>query len=63
MPQLASSSTDANVAMAAGIPAIAIGCGGDAGGMHTVGEWYDNSGGPAGLERALIVVLGAAGLA
>ncbi|HSJ06781.1 MAG TPA: M20/M25/M40 family metallo-hydrolase [Longimicrobiales bacterium] len=62
-PQLASSSTDANVAMAAGIPAIAIGGGGDAGGMHTVGEWYDNGGGPSGLERALVVVLGAAGLA
>jgi tripeptide aminopeptidase len=62
-PQLASSSTDANVAMAAGIPAIALGAGGDAGGTHTVGEWYVNDGGPAGLERALLVLLGAAGLA
>jgi tripeptide aminopeptidase len=60
-PQLASSSTDANVAMAAGIPAIAIGAGGDAGGTHTVREWYDNTDGPAGLERALLVLLGAAG--
>jgi tripeptide aminopeptidase len=62
-PQLASSSTDANVAMAAGIPAIAIGAGGDAGGTHTLREWYDNRGGAAGLERALMVVLEAAGLA
>jgi tripeptide aminopeptidase len=61
-PLLASSSTDANVAMAAGIPAIALGAGGDAGGTHTVGEWYVNDGGPAGLERALLVLLGAAGL-
>jgi tripeptide aminopeptidase len=61
-PQLASSSTDANVAMAAGIPAIAIGAGGDAGGTHTTGEWYDNTDGPAGLERALLVLLAAAGL-
>jgi tripeptide aminopeptidase len=61
-PQLASSSTDANVAMAVGLPAIAIGAGGDAGGTHTPGEWYDNTGGPAGLERALLVVLAAAGL-
>ena len=62
-PHLASSSTDANVPMAAGIPAIAIGAGGEAGGTHTVREWYDNRGGPAGLERVLRVVLESAGLA
>jgi tripeptide aminopeptidase len=61
-PALASSSTDANVAMAAGIPAIALGAGGVAGGTHTTGEWYENEGGAAGLERALLVLLGAAGL-
>lgn len=61
-PELASSSTDANVAMAAGIPAIAIGAGGDAGGTHTLKEWYDNRGGVEGLERALLIVLEAAGL-
>jgi tripeptide aminopeptidase len=60
-PELASSSTDANVAMAAGIPSIAIGAGGDAGGTHTPKEWYDNAGGCAGLERALRVVLDVAG--
>jgi acetylornithine deacetylase/succinyl-diaminopimelate desuccinylase-like protein len=62
-PELSSSSTDANVAMAAGIAAIAIGAGGDAGGTHTTGEWYDNATGPLGLERALRIVLGAAGSA
>lgn len=62
-PQLASSSTDANVPMAAGIPAIAIGAGGDAGGSHTLQEWYDNRGGPAGIERALRIVLETAGIA
>jgi tripeptide aminopeptidase len=62
VPELSSSSTDANVAMAAGIPAIAIGAGGDAGGTHTVREWYDNREGVAGLERALMIVLEAAGL-
>jgi acetylornithine deacetylase/succinyl-diaminopimelate desuccinylase-like protein len=56
-PDLTSSSTDANVAMAAGIPSIAIGAGGDAGGAHTVHEWYDNEAGVAGLERALMIVL------
>lgn len=62
-PQLASSSTDANVPMAAGIPAIAIGAGGDAGGTHTLQEWYDNRGGPVGIERALRIVLETAGIA
>jgi acetylornithine deacetylase/succinyl-diaminopimelate desuccinylase-like protein len=62
-PQLASSSTDANVAMAAAIAAIAIGAGGDAGGTHTTAEWYDNSTGLLGLERALLLVLGTAGIA
>jgi tripeptide aminopeptidase len=61
-PQLASSSTDANVAMAMEIPAIAIGAGGNAGGTHTLGEWYDNEHGALGIERALLIVLGAAGV-
>lgn len=61
-PELASSSTDANVAMAAGIPAIAIGAGGDAGGTHTLNEWYENHRGADGLERALRVLLATAGL-
>jgi tripeptide aminopeptidase len=60
--ELTSSSTDANVAMAAGVPAIAIGAGGQAGGIHTLDEWYANDDGVRGIERALIVVLGAAGL-
>jgi tripeptide aminopeptidase len=63
VPQLTSSSTDANVPMAAGIPAIAIGAGGDAGGTHTLQEWYENEGGAAGVERALLIAMGAAGLA
>jgi tripeptide aminopeptidase len=60
-PEFTSSSTDANAAMAAGIPAIAIGACGDAGGMHTTGEWYSNDHGARGVERALLVVLAAAG--
>jgi tripeptide aminopeptidase len=62
-PQLSSSSTDANVAMAAAIAAIAIGAGGDAGGTHTTAEWYDNTTGLLGLERTLMILLGAAGIA
>lgn len=58
--ELAASSTDANAAMAAGVPAIAIGAGGRAGDTHRLTEWYDNAQGPLGVERALLVILLAA---
>lgn len=62
-PELVASSTDANVAIALGIPAIAIGAGGEGGGAHTLDEWYENRNGPVGIERALLTLLAAAGLA
>lgn len=62
-PELASASTDANVPMALGIPAVTLGAGGEGGGVHTRGEWYSNRGGARGVERALLVALAAAGLA
>lgn len=61
-PELVASSTDANIPIALGIPAIAIGAGGESGGTHTVDEWYSNAGGVEGIERALLIALGAAGL-
>lgn len=61
--ELSASSTDANVPIALGVPAITIGVGGDSGGIHTLGEWYDNRGGPLGIERALLVALAVAGVA
>jgi tripeptide aminopeptidase len=62
-PELVGSSTDANVPMALGIPAIAIGVGGDSGGIHTADEWYSNDNGALGVERALLIILSAAGVA
>ncbi|QUW00325.1 M20/M25/M40 family metallo-hydrolase [Chloracidobacterium sp. MS 40/45] len=56
-PVLDSGSTDANVPMALGIPAIAIGAGGEYGGCHTLEEWYDPVGRPHGLVRAALLVL------
>ena len=61
-PELVGSSTDANVPMALGVPSIAIGVGGDSGGIHTVDEWYSNENGALGVERALLIVLAAAGV-
>jgi acetylornithine deacetylase/succinyl-diaminopimelate desuccinylase-like protein len=61
-PDLGASSTDANVPISLGIPAIAIGAGGYGGGVHTHSEWYDNTNGARGIERALLITLAAAGL-
>jgi acetylornithine deacetylase/succinyl-diaminopimelate desuccinylase-like protein len=57
-PTLEASSTDANAAMAEGIPAITVGGGGEAGLAHTTGEWYRNVRGPEGVLRALWTVVG-----
>jgi acetylornithine deacetylase/succinyl-diaminopimelate desuccinylase-like protein len=60
-PDLAAASTDANIPLALGIPAIALGGGGRGGDAHTMAEWYDNTDGPLGLARALTVIVSAAG--
>jgi tripeptide aminopeptidase len=56
------SSTDANIPLSEGIPAISIGGGGTAGGAHTLGEWFDPAGREMGLKRVLLTVLSAAGV-
>jgi di/tripeptidase len=62
-PELAAASTDANVPISLGIPAIAIGAGGRGGDAHTPAEWYDNTDGSLGLARALTILATAAELA
>jgi tripeptide aminopeptidase len=61
-PDLATASTDANVPISLGIPAVAIGAGGTGGDAHTANEWYDNGDGTLGLARALTTIVSAAGL-
>ncbi len=60
---LATASTDANVPISRGIPAIAIGAGGRGGEAHTVAEWFENAAGHLGVVRALAIVVASAGLA
>ena len=50
-------STDANIPLSLGIPAFSIGAGGDGGGIHTRGEWYDASGRELALKRILLLLL------
>ncbi|MEP7346745.1 MAG: M20/M25/M40 family metallo-hydrolase [Gemmatimonadaceae bacterium] len=62
-PQLAVASTDANVPISLGIPAIAIGAGGHAGQTHTPDEWFDMTDAYLGVARALTIIVTVAGLA
>jgi tripeptide aminopeptidase len=50
-------STDANIPIARGIPALSMGAGGDGGGAHTVAEWYSDKGRELGLRRAMLLTL------
>ena len=61
-PELVASSTDANVPLSLGIPAVALGAGGESGGIHTTEEWFCNREGALGLERALLTLLAVAGI-
>ncbi len=49
-------STDANVPLSMGLPAISIGVGGQGGGAHTPEEWYQPEGREVGLRRILLLL-------
>jgi acetylornithine deacetylase/succinyl-diaminopimelate desuccinylase-like protein len=50
-------STDANIPLSRNIPAIALGAGGQGGGIHTLQEWYDPTGRETALRRILLTLL------
>lgn len=50
------SSTDANIPLSLGIPAVSIGTGGQGGGAHTPSEWYQPEGRDLGLRRILLAL-------
>ncbi len=47
-------STDANVPLSLGLPAVSIGAGGQGGGAHTPAEWFHPEGREFGLQRILL---------
>jgi acetylornithine deacetylase/succinyl-diaminopimelate desuccinylase-like protein len=51
------SSTDANIPLSLGIPAISIGAGGMGGGAHTTQEWFRPEGRDLGLKRIFLTLL------
>jgi tripeptide aminopeptidase len=62
-PRLNRSSTDSNLPISLGIPAITLGAGGTSGNSHALDEWYNPSGREAGLIRALLIILATVKLA
>jgi acetylornithine deacetylase/succinyl-diaminopimelate desuccinylase-like protein len=63
-PTIGASSTDANVPIALGIPAVTIDGGGSGGGAHSHDEWYDDgAAGYRGPQWALRLIAALAGMA
>ena len=49
-------STDANIPLSLGLPAISIGAGGQGGGAHTPQEWFHPEGREFGLRRIILAL-------
>jgi acetylornithine deacetylase/succinyl-diaminopimelate desuccinylase-like protein len=56
-------STDANLPLSLGVPALAIGAGGSGSGIHTLLETYDPTGRDLALRRVLLLLLDTCALA
>ena len=62
-PQLQISSTDANLPISKGIPAVTMSRGGVSGNSHAPEEWWQNVDGHIGMQIGLITLLAEAGIA
>ena len=62
-PRLDCSSTDSNIPISLGIPAITLGVGGISSNCHSLTEWYEATGRELGLKRLLMLTVTLAGLA
>lgn len=62
-PKLTGSSTDSNVAMSLGIPAVTLPGGGEGGDAHGPGEWYRPTEAWRGAQQVLLTVLDLVGVA
>jgi tripeptide aminopeptidase len=61
-PVLNRASTDSNIPISMGIPAITLGVGGASGDSHRLTEWYDPVGRELGYKRALLLALAMMGI-
>ena len=58
---IGAASTDANIPISLGIPAITVGWGGKGGGEHTIHEWYEQAESYKGPQRDLLLLLALSG--
>ena len=61
-PRFGAGSTDANVPIARGVPAVTIGRGGTGGGAHSLDEWWAPSLPNVAVQRALLLLVASAGV-
>lgn len=60
--RLTRGSTNANIPISLGIPAVTIGRGGIGGGAHSLGEWWMNKNGAEAIKLALLLTISEAGI-
>src|SRR5262249_8211194 len=51
-------STDSNLPISLGVPALTVGRGGSGDGQHSLGEWFDPTDAYVGPQRQFLLVLG-----
>jgi tripeptide aminopeptidase len=61
-PILNRASTDSNIPISLGIPAVTLGVGGISGDSHRLTEWYDPAGRELGYKRALLLAAAIVGI-
>ena len=61
-PYLTRGSTDSNIPISKGIPAVTIGRGGKGGKAHSLEEWWLNKEGYKAIQLAMLIVLSESGI-
>lgn len=61
-PSFSTSSTNSNVPISLGVPAVTLGRGGIGGGAHALDEWWMNKNGAEAIKLTLLLVVAEAGL-
>jgi len=61
-PRLTIGSTDSNIPISLGLPAVTIGRGGEGGGAHSLDEWWLNKDGYKSIQLALLILLSESGI-
>ena len=61
-PRLTIGSTDSNIPISMGLPAVTIGRGGEGGAAHSLDEWWVNKEGYKSIQLALLILLSESGI-